>query len=190
MMAGVETSSRELLERVQGGDAAALDRLLERYLPRLRRWAHGRLPPAARDRVDTEDLVQDTVVRAVRRLPSFTPRWDGALAAYLRQAIHNRLRDEARRVAGQPLADQEVPDRRDPQASPLELAIGREAVERYEQALLRIPEVDRAAVIGRLELDLSWSELAEALDKPSPDAARMAAGRALLRLARELGHDV
>ena len=52
-------SSVELLERARAGDSDALDRLLGRYLPRLRRWASGRLPRRARDLSDTDDLVQE-----------------------------------------------------------------------------------------------------------------------------------
>jgi hypothetical protein len=38
-----------LLARAQAGDREALDLLIIRFLPRMRRWAHGRLPPFARD---------------------------------------------------------------------------------------------------------------------------------------------
>jgi RNA polymerase sigma-70 factor (ECF subfamily) len=56
--------------------------------------------------------------------------------------------------------------------SPLEEAIGGEAIERYQAALTKLPESDRDAIVGRLELGLSYDELAELLGKPSPDAAR------------------
>ena len=53
-------STVELLEKVKRGDHGALEVLLERHLPRLRRWASGRLPRHFRDGSDTEDLVQET----------------------------------------------------------------------------------------------------------------------------------
>jgi hypothetical protein len=53
-------SSLTLLERVKGGDSHALNGLLQHYLPRLIRWASGRVPRWARDMPDTEDLVQET----------------------------------------------------------------------------------------------------------------------------------
>ena len=86
-------SSIELLERARAGDSDALDRLLGRYLPRLRRWASGRLPRGARDLSDTDDLVQDTVFRTLRHIDGFHPQREGALQAYLRQAIMNRIRE-------------------------------------------------------------------------------------------------
>ena len=73
--------------------------------------------------------------------------------------------------------------------SPLEQAIGREAVERYEQALARLKPEEREAIIARVEMGYSYEELATALGKPTPDAARKAAQRALVRLAEELKRD-
>ncbi len=61
-------SSFELIQRAQGGDEDALNRLLERYHPRLRRWASGRLPSHARELGDTNDLVQEAIIGTFRRL--------------------------------------------------------------------------------------------------------------------------
>jgi RNA polymerase sigma-70 factor (ECF subfamily) len=183
---GLETSV-ELLRRAQAGDRQALDRLCARHLPRLQRWAHGRLPHWARDLLDSDDIVQDTLLRTVRTMKRFEIRHDGALTAYLRQAVQNRIRDELRRVARRPGhvgGDREEADRG---PSPLERYIGREALERYEQALQRLRPEEREAIVLRVELGYSYQELATALDKPSPDAARMATSRALVRLAEEMG---
>ena len=60
-----------LLDRARAGDNQALDRLFERYLPRLQRWARGRLPVWARDLADTHDLVQDTLLRTFKRIDGF-----------------------------------------------------------------------------------------------------------------------
>src|SRR4051794_16651827 len=89
-------SSINLLDRARAGDDAALNALVARYLPRLRRWASGRLPQWARDMADTQDLVQETVLQTFRRIEGFEYRGDGALQAYLRQAVMNRIRDELR----------------------------------------------------------------------------------------------
>lgn len=179
-------STFELVQRAKSGDRVAVDQLFTRYLPALRRWASGRLPRRARDLMDTDDLVQETVIRAVRRLDSFEPRHEGALQAYLRQAIMNRIRDEFRRAGRSPAVAELDDNERDRGASPLDIAIGSEAVERYEAALARLRPQDREAVIARVELDQGFDEIARALGKPSPDAARMAVSRALLRLAEEM----
>ncbi len=179
-------STLELVQRAKTGDREALDRLFARSIPLLRRWASGRLPRWTRDLMDTDDLVQETVVRAVNRIGAFEPRHEGALQAYLRQAVMNRIRDEVRRGMRSPGSaelDDDTPDRN---ASPLEEVIGREAVERYEAALALLRPEEREAIVARVEMDGTYEQVAQVLGKPSPDAARMAVSRALLRLAEEM----
>lgn len=179
-------STVTLLERARAGDTQALEQLFERHRAPLQRWARGRLPPWARQLSDTDDLVQDTLLRTFKRIRDFEPRGAGALQAYLRQAVLNRIREELRRKGRRPdmtaLDDGEA----DGAESPLELAIGQEAVEAYEQALGRLRAEEREAVIARIEMGCTYEEMAEALDKPTPDAARKAAQRALVRLAEEM----
>ena len=179
-------STFSLVERAQAGDQEALDRLLARHLPPLRRWARGRLPKWARDVADTDDLVQDTLLQTFRRLSVFEVRGPGALLAYLRQAVLNRVRNELRKKGRRPeetdLDGLEVAVGQ----SPLEAAIGREAVDRYERALAALTPDEREAIIGRVEMGYSYNELAELLGKPSADAARKAAQRALVRLTRQM----
>lgn len=179
-------SSFVLLQRARAGDIDALNRLIERYLPGLRRFASGRLPRDRYDLLDTDDLVQETLVRAVGHIESFEVRRDGALRAYLRQSLLNRIRDEARRARRRPAPAELPEDAPAAGASPLEEAIGHEAVERYEAALLKLRQEDREAIVARIEMGCSYEELAEALDKPTADAARMAVSRALVRLAKEI----
>lgn len=182
-------STFHLLDRARAGDQEALDRLFARHLKPLQRWASGRLPRWARDLADTDDLVQHTLLHTLRTIQDFQPRHVGALQAYLRQAVLNRIRDEMRRNGRQPpnteLAEVQLASR----DSPLEEAIGREAVERYERALARLKPEEREAIIAKVEMGYSYVELAETLGKPTPDAARKAAQRALVRLAEEMKHE-
>lgn len=176
----------DLLARARTGDRAALDDLFARHIPWLRRWASGRLPRWARDMADTHDLVQDTVLETFKHLDGFEPRGDGALQAYLRQALMNRIRNEFRRAGRHPAPselDTGVPGEG---TSPLEAAIGQQTVEQYEAALERLKPEEREAIMTRVELGLSFAEVAAALGKPSADAARMAVVRALVRLAEEM----
>jgi RNA polymerase sigma-70 factor (ECF subfamily) len=110
----------------------------------------------------------------------------GALQAYLRQAIVNRVRDELRRKGRQPdvkgLADIDLRDDR----SPLEEAIGSETLQHYDAALKRLRHEEREAIVARVEMGYSYEELAQVLGKPTPDAARKTAQRALVRLADEM----
>jgi RNA polymerase sigma factor (sigma-70 family) len=175
-----------LLGRARAGDEDALNTLAARWLPRLRRWASGRLPNWARDLADTQDLVQETVFLAFRGIAKFEVRGEGALQAYLRQAVMNRIRMEIRRVNRRPVADALGSELTSSDPSPLELAVGSEVVARYEAALAHLAPIDREAIIGRIEMGLNNAELADALGKPSPNAARMAVERALVRLATEM----
>ncbi|MEO8259329.1 MAG: sigma-70 family RNA polymerase sigma factor [Acidobacteriota bacterium] len=180
-----ETTTR-LLARAQAGDAIALDDLFRRHVPLLSRWARGRLPDWARDMTDTHDLVQETVLQTLKNMRGFEPRGKGALGAYLRQALLNRVRNEMRRVSRRPTLeplDEQAPTR---QSSPLQLAIRQQQRERYEGALSRLKDTDRELIVARLELGMTYEEMAEALGKSSWNAARMAVVRALIRLAAEL----
>jgi RNA polymerase sigma factor (sigma-70 family) len=180
----VETTV-ELLLRARQGDPSAIERLFARHLAPLQRFAQGRLPGWARDLTDTDDLVQDALLQTLKRLDGFESRHPGALQAYLRQAVMNRMRDELRRQARTPgrvdLGDDALSQR-----SPVQDAVGAETMAAYEEALTRLTPEEREAVIGRVELGLSYGELALALEKPTADAARKAAQRALVRLAREM----
>ena len=176
------TSTLELLERFRDGDEEAVGLLVERSLPPLKRWARGRLPAWARTLTDTQDLVQNAVVRALPHLKAFEARHPGAFQAYLRQAIANHIRDEIRKAQTRPALTELSEDQPDPSASPLDRAIGREGVERYEAALGRLRPSDREAIIARFELQQSYEEVAIALGKENPAAARMTVIRALKRL--------
>jgi len=180
-------STLTLLTRARAGDGQAMNDLFARYLPSLQRWASGRLPQWARDMAETQDLVQETLVQTFKKIDGFDHRGEGALQAYLRQAVMNRIRDELRRAGRRP-APESLPDGvTDPGLSPLEAVIGVEAVERYEAALQRLPDTDRELIIARVEMGLSYSDIAGAAGKPSADAARMAVTRALVRLAEAMG---
>lgn len=182
-------SSMTLVRRARAGDEAARNELCARFVPRLQRWAHRRLPASARGALETVDLVQDTFIQVLRRLDTFEPRHAGAFQGYLRRTLLNRIRDEIRRVQHRGVA--QALDTASPGSdpSPLEQAIGQQTLERYEAALERLKDADREAVIMRAELGFSYAEIMEALDKPSIAATYMAVSRALVRLAEEMSRE-
>lgn len=185
---GVAATDRtlDLLARAREGDGDALDQLFARHIPLLRRWASGRLPRWARDIADTPDLVQETAFQTFTHLDTFEPRGDGALQAYLRQALINRIRNELRRAATRPAPeglDSGVPA---DDTSPYEAAVARETSDKYEAGLAQLKPEERHAIVTRVEFGLSYAELAEALGKPSADAARMTVVRALVKLAKSM----
>ena len=158
-----------------------MEALMGRYLTRLQRWASGRVPAKARSLLDTDDVVQDALLNTFRRLEDFQPRHDGALLAYLREAVANRIRMELRRRSPEVDAGIEPDGLPSALPSPLENAVSRDA-ERYEQSLAQLDDEDRAAIVGRFEMGYSYDALARAMQRPSPEAARKLTERALRRL--------
>jgi RNA polymerase sigma-70 factor (ECF subfamily) len=175
---------------MQHGEVAAREALLRRYWPRLERWARGRLPAGARDLYETGDLVQETMLKALGRLEAFEPQHDGALQAYFRAAILNRIRSLAKQAHRRGVQIDLDSGIAGGGPSPLEQAIGRDTLERYERALERLRPDDREAIQLKVELGLPYPEIARSLGKPTITAARMAVSRALYRLAHEMQRDV
>jgi RNA polymerase sigma-70 factor (ECF subfamily) len=184
-----DESSLFLLRRAQKGDSHALEALGLRYLPRLRLWARGRLPAYARDLVDTEDLVQDAFMRTLERLDHVAAPRNEAVFAYFRQAILNRIRDEIRRPHRiDPLSKHPI-EKANPGPSPIEEVIGRETADRFEAAFSQLSPADRDCIMARIELNLPYQDIADLIGKSSPDAARVAVGRALARLAKKMANE-
>jgi RNA polymerase sigma-70 factor (ECF subfamily) len=180
---GGETSF-ELLRRARTGDQLAVDDLCRLYLPRLRRWTTGRIPASARGALDTGDVVQEVLFKAVRQMKNFEPRNEWSFHTYLRTAILNRIRDLAR-VKREP---SESLDGSQPSSepSPLERAIAGQDLQRYEAALHRLRDEDRELIVARFEWGLDHAELAEMFGRPTPAASRVATCRAVALLVKEM----
>jgi RNA polymerase sigma factor (sigma-70 family) len=184
--ASVESSSGDLLKRARGGDSRAFSALFKRQKQALERWTRGRLPRWARNLVDTNDLVQEALLQTFRRIEQFDDRGQGALQAYLREAVRNRIRDELRRVERCP-AGQELPDAlHDPEPSPFDAAVDSERARRYKSALLELNESERLLVVGRLEMGYTYEQLALIGGRVTAEAARLAVRRAVIKLARHM----
>ena len=176
-------NTTSLLNRLRDGDSDALSRLLQRNLLPLRKWAAGRVPQNARERFDTDDLIQESIIGLVPKLNEIEHRGPGAIQAYLRQAFMNRLRNEIKRTARRPpkveLAEEIPADGR----NQLEELVDAESLNRYENCLAKLKHQDQAAVFMRLELGMNYGEIATELGKGSANTARMTVSRALVRLA-------
>jgi RNA polymerase sigma-70 factor (ECF subfamily) len=173
----------ELVLQARAGDRLALEALLERCLPPLKRWAHGRLPAAARGSLDTGDLVQEAAMHVLARLDKFEPRHVGAMQAYLRLSVINRIRDEVRRIGRRPEQLELTHEPLSDGTSPLEAAIQEEAYQRYREALQHLRPRDREMVVARVEVQWSIAEIAQRFSMPSIEAARVAVSRSLKRLS-------
>jgi len=176
----------ELIVRAQTGDTDATEALLQRCLPPLKRWAHGRLPRSARGSLDTDDIVQNAALHMLTRLDKFEPRHVGAMQAYLRQSVINRICDEVRRIGRQPPPVELPDDLPSDRETPLETAIRSEAYERYRDALMRLRPKDRELIVARIEMQWSLAEIAHRFNIPTVEAVRMAVTRAVRRLTDTL----
>ncbi|MSO29826.1 MAG: sigma-70 family RNA polymerase sigma factor [Acidobacteria bacterium] len=176
----------ELVMKAQGGDRLAIEALLQRCLPQLKRWAHGKLPAAARGSLDTGDLVQEAAMHVVQRLAVFQPRHVGAMQAYLRMSVINRIRDEIRRIGRHPAPVELPEDHPGDSTSPLEAALQNESYERYRQALGNLKPRDREMVVARVEAQWSMREIARQFGMRTVDGARMAVTRALKKLSANI----
>ncbi len=175
-----------LLTLVRSGDKEAIESLCLAYLPILKKWAHGRLPGYARSVIETDDLLQVTIVSALERIDNFEPRREGAFLAYLRQILLNSIRKEIRKKSSRPVCETLRGDFADATPSSVEQAIGLDAISKYEQALALLPEKQQEAIVLRIEFGFSFPEIASALECPSADAARMMVSRSMAKLIKEM----
>jgi RNA polymerase sigma factor (sigma-70 family) len=176
----------ELVRKARTGDDAALNALLERCLPPLRNWARGRLPASARRGLETVDLVQEAAMNAIARLHTFEPRRVGAMQAYLKRSVINRIRDEIRRVSRRPVPvelSETIPSR---DKTPEDVVIRNQAYTRYRAALVHLRSKDRELVVAHTEAHWTIQEIMEYFGFGTITATRMAVSRAQRRLMKLL----
>lgn len=178
-------SEQRLLDRVRQGSLSAADLLFRRYASWLRRWARGRLPQWARDGMDTSDLVQDALQRTFAQLARFRSVHVNALRSYLRRTIQNRIEDKLRhatlrRRLALPSESTRLSDEAAPQHQQF---LDNETWGRYLEGLKQLTPRQQRLIVGRLELGYSYRQMALIERLSTPDAARMAFRRALVRLS-------
>jgi RNA polymerase sigma-70 factor, ECF subfamily len=176
------STTAALLRSAQRGDPASREALAQRCLPRLRRMALGRVNRGSA--LDPEDAVQETLLKAFSHLETFTPRCEGAFILYLRRILLNVLVDHGRKAARRPrpASLEEEPEARG--AGPVEEAVGTEAWERYRAAVEELSEAQKEAVVLFVECGMDFPEIAEAIESPSADAARMLVARGVKKLSQ------
>ncbi|MEO5823678.1 MAG: sigma-70 family RNA polymerase sigma factor [Vicinamibacteraceae bacterium] len=181
-------TSFELVRRACSGDSEAENEICRRYSPRLHKWARGRLPAGARPAMDTGDIVQDVLIRAIRSFPDFQLRHEHSFPAFLRTILANRLLDlgrvDARRPPPTPLEDGVDPPARDP--SPFDAAAAAERQGRFDAALKRLSVSDQELIFLRTELGCDYEEITRMLGRSNPNALRVAVRRAILRLGEQI----
>lgn len=179
-----------LLERLRSGDQTAATELLSVQGERLRRAIRARLPRESRFLVDEEEILQETVCRALQNLARFEWRGKGAFLAWLVGIAVNALREEAARAGARaPIGEFRAPD------SDLDHVPGSDSrtpsriVERLEDwqfledALDRLDEEERTLIVRRQILEQDYLTLAEDLGI-TEGAVRTRVSRAMSKLAR------
>lgn len=164
-------SEAELLDRIRQGDSEAFDAVARMHAPRLYRLAlrlTGRVE-------DAEDLVQETLVRALPKLRKFEGR--AMVSTYLIRAMtnlwKNRLRSKSRsRIVDwfRGGSDQEQADpgelQPDPAPSAEALMIGVDRGSALRRALQKIAPPFRLALLLREVEEMSYEEIAEMTESP------------------------
>jgi RNA polymerase sigma-70 factor (ECF subfamily) len=173
--------------RVQTLDVAAL---ALRYRPFLKAIAAAELPEHLKTREDDSDLVQETLLKATRQADQFRGSTAEELEAWLRETLLNQIKDCIRFHGRQQRnVDLEIAVpvngfyAHDPSVS--ELVRKAEAKELTQRALKELPEEYRKVLLLRQQMDLTFVEIAEQMQR-SPDAVRMLWGRAILVLGEKL----
>lgn len=190
-----------LLTRVVGGDAAAMDALVDRHRRSLCDFLDHRIGPDLQGRLDASDVVHDTFLEAIRRMDDFLRRRPMPFRVWLRKTAYQRLLMLRRRHlgAGRRDARREIalPDASSiglaqrlacPASSPGHKAERAEQVKRVQLALRQLAVDDREVLLMRNFEDLPYAEVAVLLDITA-DAARQRHGRALMRLSQLLSAD-
>lgn len=167
-------SDPDLVAAWRSGDERAAARLVERHSPAIARFLYS--SGALRDELD--DLVQETMFRAFRRLDTW--RGDSGLRSWLFSIAGNLLKDEARKRKGRhvlSLTDQDAPSH----TAPDQELEADEAEERIRTGLTTLPRLQREVFLRRVQLGEGYDAIAVALDT-TPGAARVHYHQAVKRL--------
>jgi len=193
------TDTAQVLEAARSGDAPSFERLWQRFLPGLCAILAGKLHGLTdarlrnRLRADLPDMLQDIWLNASAALAGFEYRGSGSMLAWLRKiAINeftNRLkfwqadRRDARREREVAFSNETFPGAPAPAARVPGPRTSAELDEQRLQvgaALESLDPVHRELVCLKFYAGASWSEIAECLGLPGPDAARMECKRKVL----------
>jgi RNA polymerase sigma-70 factor (ECF subfamily) len=185
----MRASSAALLDEARAGSPEAWEALCGHHAPRLLALIRLRMGPAIRARVESRDVLQVTLLKAVRGIGAFRGQTRDAFAAWLARIAANEVRDQAdrlgrrRRAAAVETPLEDVPSGRlaDTVRSQSSRILWDERRARLERALESLSAEHREVVILRKLEELSFAEIAARIER-SPDACRMLLARAMTAL--------
>jgi RNA polymerase sigma-70 factor (ECF subfamily) len=171
-------SEDNLVRRAQAGDRAAFADLVERYWERLYRWLYH----LTHDRHTAEDLTQEAFLKVLAHLERF--RAGTNFRAWLFRIAHNSFANHlrARTRQREPLPD----DLADSDQGPVAALESRETLQGLARAVAGLPTEFRAALLLRVEEDLSFRQIADVLGL-TEETARWRVFKARQKLLTSLG---
>ncbi len=170
-----------LLSKYKQGDQASCDQLFTMFQPALYRWAHGRIPAQAKGFMNTEDVVQDTLMLAFNQVDQIKAKRPGAFFTYLRTVFINQIKQELRKNKPFQLSITQLNEEQKlSYENDMVTLIG------YDKALEKLTSDENEAVVLRMEFGFSHQEIADLMHRPSANATRMFITRALVKVAEEM----
>ena len=186
------SQTMDLVEQAKQGDETAANDLFRRYYERVRRHAHRRVGDKLRRDVDSQDIAQESLIVAARKLPQFDMETRTSLMRWLRVIVENQIRDrvvwqnaECRRRAREVAVtdwDETPPGSDRDEQSPVEELARKERHQAIQDLLDQLDPRYSALIRARHFEGMGWQQIAERFGRPSADAARMMYQKALADL--------
>ena len=194
----LDQRTQQLVALAQAHDKPALDQLCRIYGERIRRIIRMRMGAELRAKVESVDIVQDTMACAVQDLSDFTYKNEGDFLHWLSKIAENRIRDNLDKLhAGKRDMRREV-SLNTPRSStkgrsmaspdlivtttPSVIFARQEEYDRLERAMDKLKPEHREVIMLAKIKGLTYSQIGEHLDK-SPNAVGVLLSRAMLALA-------
>ena len=188
-----------LVKLAKDGDADALNSLFQKYLERVHYLVRLRLGKGLRKHLESQDIVQEAMIRGLKGFDRFEMQHEGAFLHWLSKLVENVIRDKADFFnAAKRSVLEDIPLEGDEESSsdalarvpgkdptPSTVLIRDEQLLKLEKALEQISDEYREVVLQREIEDLSFKEIGENM-KRSEDAARMLYVRAKAELLKTL----
>lgn len=169
----------DLIAAWRAGDEQAAAELVRRHTSPLARY----LASTGADGDELDDMVQEAFFRAFRGIDRFRGR--STFRTWLLTIGANVLKDAWRRRKGRAVLSLEEFDAPTSAENPHEVTVAREAEERLERAIGKLPEMQRRVFLLRAQHGLEYPEIAAALGT-SEGAARVHYHHAMKRLKKAL----
>jgi RNA polymerase sigma-70 factor (ECF subfamily) len=187
----VEGDDQSLFASALAGDRGAIERLIERYQPRLHAFVRLRLDDRVRAREATVDVVQSVCRELLAASPKFEFRGEEGFRDWLFTSALNKVRDKQRFHARDKRDGARERDADDGLAdaatflTPSVDAIGRETAEALAAAFAELSDEHREVITLARVVQLPHAAIGESMGRSEP-AVRQLLVRALLQLAQQL----